>query len=261
MFSKEERRIINKPQLQEVICQLRFPDILLLNQQTPAQFQDMIRDRFPKFSVLQEVPPPKVTGQPGNMTVENRAATPNYQFVSEDSLWKVNLTSRFISLSCRKYTCWEEFAQMLDKPLAAFIRQYQPAYFTRVGLRYINFICREALGLEGVPYRELIQPQYLGLLSDEDVIESSATGCQVDAQVQIRGGCRLKVHAGPALFNRNGQPESDTRFILDLDLFMPGNIQINMSTGALNTLHSQAFGLFRGAITDTLHHAMEPEEL
>ena len=89
------------------------------------------------------------------------------------------------------------------------------------------------------------------------MIESSANGCQVDAQIQIRGGCRLKVHAAPALFNRNGKPEDDTRFILDLDLFMPGNVPINMSTGALNTLHSQAFGLFRGAITDTLFDAMK----
>ena len=256
MFSQEERTILNNHQLQEVICQLRFPDILMLNQQQPAQFQDQIRDIFPKFSVLKETPPPKLSGAPGNVTVESQPSTPNYQFISEDGLWKVNLTSKFISLSCRKYTCWEEFAKMLDKPLAAFIQQYHPAYFTRVGLRYINIISRQALGLAGTPYRELIQPEYLGLLANEDVIESSATGCQVDAQIQIRGGCRLKVHAAPTLFNRNGTPESDTRFILDLDLFMPGNVAINMSTGALNALHSQAFGLFRGAITETLFDAM-----
>ena len=257
MFSNEERTILTNPQLQEVICQLRFPDILMLNQQQPAQFQDRIRDVFPNFSVLKETPAPKITGTPGNMTVENQPSTPNYQFISEDSLWKVNLTSKFISLSCRKYTCWEEFAKMLDKPLAAFIQLYHPAYFTRLGLRYINIISRSQLGLSGVPYRDLIQPEYLGLLAHEDVIESSATGCQVDAQVQIRGGCRLKVHAAPALFNRNGKPEEDTRFILDLDLFMPGNVAVNMSTGALNTLHSQAYGWFRGAITDTLFDALK----
>ena len=257
MFSNEERTILSNSQLQEVICQLRFPDILMLNQQQPAQFQEHIRDLFPKFSVLKEAPAPKITGTPGNLSVENQPSTPNYQFISEDNRWKVNLTSKFISLSCKKYTCWEEFAKMLDKPLAAFIQLYHPAYFTRVGLRYINIISRGQLGLSGVPYRDLIQPEYLGLLAHEDVIESSANGCQVDAQIQIRGGCRLKVHAAPALFNRNGKPEDDTRFILDLDLFMPGNVPINMSTGALNTLHSQAFGLFRGAITDTLFDAMK----
>ena len=256
MFSQEERVILKRPQLTEVICQLRFPDILMINAEVPAQFQEQIRDVFPKYAVLKEAPAPKLTGTPGNMQLENQPTTPNYQFVSQDGIWKVNLTSKFISLSCRKYTCWEDFAKMLDKPLAAFIKVYKPAFFVRVGLRYINIISRQQLGLSGIPYRELIQPEYLGLLANEDVLENTSNGCQVDAQIQIRGGCRLKVHAAPALFNQNGKPESDTRFILDLDLFMPGNVAVNMSTAALNTLHSQAFGVFRGAITDTLFDAM-----
>lgn len=257
MFSQEDRTTLSHPQLTEVICQLRFPDILMINAEAPAQFQERIRDIFPKYTLLNETAAPKLTGTPGNMQLQNQPSTPNYQFVSQDGLWKVNLTSKFISLSCRKYTCWEDFAKMLDKPLAAFIQLYKPAYFIRVGLRYINIISRQQLGLDGVPYRDLIQPEYLGLLANENVAEASATGCQVDAQIQIRGGCLLKVHAAPARFNQNGKPENDTRFILDFDLFMPGNIAVNMSTAALNTLHSQAYGLFRGAITETLFDAMK----
>jgi putative pyruvate formate lyase activating enzyme len=40
---------------------------------------------------------------------------------------------------------------------------------------------------------------------------------------------------------------------------MPGNLPVNLSAGALQTLHAQAYSIFRGAITDTLHDAMEPE--
>ena len=40
---------------------------------------------------------------------------------------------------------------------------------------------------------------------------------------------------------------------------MPGQIPVNMSAGALQTLHIQADDLFRGAITDTLHDAMDPK--
>ena len=39
---------------------------------------------------------------------------------------------------------------------------------------------------------------------------------------------------------------------------MPGKVPVNYSAGALQTLHSQAYSIFRGAITDTLHNAMEP---
>ena len=41
----------------------------------------------------------------------------------------------------------EEFAARLDQPLAAFLQIYQPAHFDRVGLRYVNFISRQALRL------------------------------------------------------------------------------------------------------------------
>ena len=40
---------------------------------------------------------------------------------------------------------------------------------------------------------------------------------------------------------------------------MPGQLPINLSAGALQTLHAQADAIFRGAITETLHNAMEPE--
>ena len=258
MFSHESRSIYRKNQLGEVICQLRFPEILTIEANIPAQFQEAIRQQFPRYSVRQEIPAPKLTGMPGNMVLENQPKSNNYQFVSADGRWRVNLTSKFISLACARYTDWEEFAAMLDKPLAAFIQLYRPAYFERVGLRYLNFISRQALDLSGTAFRELIQPQYLGLLADEEVMEANASRCSMDAELALRGGCRAKIHAGPGLVKRNGQQDQEVKFVLDLDLYMAGNVPVNHSAGALQTLHSQAYSIFRGAITDTLHDAMEP---
>ena len=168
----------------------------------------------------------------------------------------MNLTSKFISLACTKYRCWEEFARLLDKPLAAFIQIYKPAYFERVGLRYVNFISRKDLELEGVPFRELISDCYLGILSQDEVLENATIRSTVDADTALRGGCRCKLHAGPGTVRRGPKPDTETKFILDLDLYMPGNLEVKMSAGALETLHGQSYGLFRGAITDTLHDAL-----
>lgn len=261
MFSKEERVHYKKSQLGEVICQLRFPEILTIEANIPAAFQEAIRDEFPHYSVRKEAPPPKLSGTPGNMQLEKQPFNNNYQFVSADGVWRVNLTSRFISLACNRYTSWEAFAAKLDQPLAAFIRIYRPALFERIGLRYLNFISRNALALQGTAYRELIQPQYLGLLADEDVQEASATRSTVDAEMAIRGGCRCKIHAGPGMVKRNGQSDNEAKFILDLDLYMAGNVAVNLSAGALQTLHTQAGSIFRGAITETLHDAMEPQPI
>ena len=258
MFSNEERCLYRRNQLAEVICQLRFPEILLISAKPPVDFQEMIRDEYPQYSQLKNNPAPKISGVPGHLSIENQPATINHQFASADGVWRVNLTGTYFSLSCNRYTCWEDFAKKLDKPLAAFIQIYKPAYFQRVGLRYLNFISRNSLSLEQEPFSELISSPYLGLLADEEVAEKTVTRCSVDTELAIRGGCRVKIHAGPGLIKKNGVASKEVHFIFDQDLYMPGNVAVNLSAGTLQTLHAQAYSIFRSAITDTLFNAMDP---
>lgn len=261
MFSHEPRCRYQTHPLAEVICQFRFPEILTINANDPAEFQEAIRADFPVFTRRQDIPAPRLARVPGNMTLQKQQPVNNYQFASADGIWRINLTSKFISLTCAKYTGWEDFAAHLDKPLAAFIQTYKPAYFERVGLRYLNFISRFDLGLEGVPFRELIAPCYLGPLAEEDVADSAVSRCTVECELALRGGCRAKLHAGPGLVRRGGKEDKEIKFIFDQDLYMPGQLQLNLAVGALQTLHHQANSLFRGAITEKLHNAMEPTEI
>lgn len=261
MFSSNPRCHYGANPLAEVICQLRFPEILAVTAADPVEFQEAIREQFPIFLRRREIPAPKLTGVPGSMTVQNQPPVTNFQFSSADGVWRVNLTNTFISLTCTNYSCWEDFAAHLDKPLAAFIQIYKPAHFERVGLRYLNFISRLSLGLEGVPFSQLIAPCYLGPLAEADVSETAASRCSVDCELAIRGGCRAKLHAGPGLVKRGGKEDKEVKFIFDQDLYMQGQLQLNLAAGALQTLHAQAGSLFRGAITETLHKAMEPEFL
>lgn len=258
MFSNEPRRHYRSSPLAEVICQLRFPEILTLRANAPADFQEAIRREYPVFVQRQEFPAPKLTGVAGSLTVQKQEAVNNYQFSSADGVWRINLTSKFISLTCTNYTCWEDFAAHLDKPLAAFIQAYSPAFFERVGLRYLNFISRARLELEEVPFRELIRPCYLGPLMEEDVSESSSLRCNVDFETSLRGGCRARIHAGPGKVKRGGKEDPEVKFIFDQDLFMSGQLPLNLSAGALQVLHHHALSIFQGAVTRRLLEAMEP---
>ena len=122
LFSEFDRCLYRRSPLIEVICQIRFPTILSISAKEPAEFQEAIRHSFPQYAARQEQPAPRVTAvENGVPKVTQQPAVTNYNFVSQDNLWKVNLTNSFIALSTLRYTRWEDFAQKLDKTLAAFI--------------------------------------------------------------------------------------------------------------------------------------------
>ena len=256
-----ERVIYEKNQLAEVICQLRFPTILSVGAREPVDFQEAVRQVFPQYQLRQDMLPPKmvqVPGQPPKM--EQQKPVANHQFMTADGRYRINLTQNFISLTCSKYTCWEDFARMMDLPLASFIKIYAPAYFERVGLRYLNTISRRDLGLEDTPWRDLLEPAYLGLMALEEMPERAFTRCTQDVETAIGGGCRMKLHVGPGMVKRGPQQDQEVKLIFDLDVSMGGNIPVNMAAGAMQTVHTQAGDIFRNAITDTLHDAMEAKE-
>lgn len=261
MFYETDRVVYGKPQLMEVVCQLRFPTILSISAKEPAEFQELIRSAFPRYARNIEKLPPKLSGQPGNMKLQEQPEVINYQFLSADGKWKVNLTNGFIALATPAYTHWENFAAKLDEVLAHFISVYHPAFFERIGLRYINAFSRKALDLEDVPFAELIEPGYLGLMGEVDVQEQAFLRVTQEAELNLPGGCRLKLHCGPGMVKRNNVEDKEVRFILDNDLFMTGKVELPHTTAALNTLHTHADRCFRGAITRQLHDAMEPQPL
>ena len=225
-----------------------------------VRLRSMLETLCPAARNLEKLPP-KVIGQPGAMKLEEQPTVVNYQFLTAAGDWKVNLTNTFLALATPVYTTWEDFARKLDEVLAQFVAIYHPAYFERIGLRYINGFSRRALGLEGVPFRDLIQPAYLGLMAEDDVQEQSVQRVTQDVEMALAGGCRLKLHCGPGMVKRGNVEDKEVRFILDNDVFMNGKIELKHSAGALNTVHTHADRIFRGAITDQLHDAMEPQPL
>lgn len=262
LFSDRPRTSYQKAPVHEVICQLRFPAILTINNVDPADFQDAIREEFPQYARKQDTPAPKVVGLGGpGARVEQQPPVSNYHFVSADGLWKLNLTENFIALSTLCYSGWEEFARQLDKPLAEFISIYKPAYFERVGLRYINLISRRALGLEKTAWAELIAPAYSAPLRESDVREDSFLACNSDLLVKPDSSTQAKIHAGPSVVRNNtpgAQQDPELKFVFDLDLSMGEKVPCTLSAGALETLHGHAGRIFEGMLTDRLRSAMEP---
>lgn len=251
LFADNTRRSYARSPLIETICQLRFPTILSIESAEPAQFQEAIRSDFPQYVVRKEQQARLVNGK-----VEKQPDITNHNFVSADGLWKVNLTKDFIAVSTLHYTSWEDFAQKLDKVLALFIQIYQPAFFERIGLRYVNAVSRQKLGLEGELWDDLINSPFIGILSEPDVDQDKVNRNSMDVEMSLDNQCRMKLHAGPGLLG-DGRQDPEPKFILDGDFsVLQPNIPADLIATHLSNLHDYAVRLFNAATTQELKIAM-----
>jgi len=258
LFSRYERYQYAVSPLFEVICQLRFPAILKINADDPVDFQEQLRQKYPRYSARQEQPQGQtVNGQPSQLP-----PILNHTFISEDGTWKVNLTKDFIALSSVRYTTWEDFAAKLDEVLALFIQVYQPAFFERIGLRYVNAFSRKRLQLNDLLWDDLINPPFIGLLGEADVDETAVAKSALNADLRLPDGTMLHLQCGPGkLAPQQAGKDEETKFILDHDYAVRGNMQAREVPEKLENMHHHAVRLFRAAVTDQLHSAMGPVPL
>lgn len=254
LFADNTRYSYANSPLIEVICQLRFPTILSIGSTDPAQFQETIREDFPRYAARQEAQPPRVV----NGKLEQVPPITNYNFISTDGLWKVNLTKDFIALSTLRYTSWEDFAQKLDKVLALFIQIYQPSFFERIGLRYVNAFSRNRLGLQEELWDDLIESPFIGILSEPDVDETTVSKCALDVEMGLGNDLRMKLHAGPGMLG-DGKKDPEPKFILDGDFSVVSKeIHADRIAEHLSVLHDYSVRLFNAATTQELKNAMGP---
>lgn len=262
-FPDTPRVIYRKNPLEQVVCQIRFPSILKIDTQIPAEFQDMIRDEYPMFSETRELAPefpmpPEILSQ---LPQEIADSIPipatnrmNYKFSTSDDKWVVNLTNNFLALTCFEYIQWESFRQHLELPLNILMEIYRPALFSRIGLRYVNVIRRSQLGLEDIEWSNLIQPYIAGVLSVFD--KNSVRGSLSNEEILLSDDAGVvRIIHGLATAKRN----NEMVYLIDNDFFFEGNMEITHATERLGYFNNWGRRLFRWAITDRLHESMAPE--
>lgn len=263
-FKEYQRVLYRKNPLLQVICQLRFPRILKINEKAPADFQEMIRRDYPLFDVSIE----RQQQFTMDVGVANDSLPPrilqsdtinNYQFATQDKKWRVNLTSTFLALSTTKYDRWEDFREKLKRPVEALETIYNPPFYERVGLRYIDAFKRSELGLENTDWTELIEPFALGFMSNPEIreeIKNQNTVVELDigdgavAQINIIKGFSKGIPT-------HGDEES---FIVDSDMYVTQK-KIGELEATLSHLHDHAARFMRAVIKNRLHEAMGPREI
>jgi uncharacterized protein (TIGR04255 family) len=255
-----------KNPLLEVVCQVRFPRILSIDGEVPSTFQDKIRAQFPILQMANEYQQQMSVDMTDDNPVPRITQTekrPNYAFASDDTKWKANLTSTFLSLSTLHYCSWEDFHEKLTLLIGVFQEIYPSPFYERVGLRYIDAFTRSKLNLAGTDWNGLIQPFVLGLLSNPDIkddIRSFACATEFDAGDSVFA--RVNTSLG---YINSGDiqaqlPGRELSFIVDSDIFI---FRVNRDelSARFESLHKVSTNIIRSVITDTLHNAMEPETI
>ena len=232
-----------------VICQLRFNPILRIDAETPADFQERIRQEFPLFrektmtSDLASNLPESLQNLIRASAVQKQKRQA-YDFISEDETWTLGLTREFLALSTSKYPRWEEFRAKLRNPIEALVDIYDPAFFTRVGLRYRNVIQRSKLGLEEASWADLLKPQTSGIFSAQDM-HGAVEECQTQTLIRFSDGSgTVRMSHGIA---QDPDNENEECYLIDNDFFTDlaisatqadsdwGRLEVNVATLTTNT--------------------------
>lgn len=255
LFPPSKRVIYGRAPLAEVICQVRYPSLLRIEAEPPAAFQEAVRGRFPYYEVARKSLPDQLPPEILKL-LSGTAAKSDHVFASDDRQTTITLGIDALSLTTRAYTCWEDFRRDLSLALDALAANYKPAFYTRVGLRYLNVIIRSELGLQGVPWSELLQPSIAG--------ELTLPGWEPHVQ-EFQNTIRCNLPEGGAFLlqhgygNRIGSTEQG--YIIDFDFYNDAKTEVNDGLATANALNQHSGSAFRACISPALHDKLEPHDL
>ena len=247
--------------LHEVVCEFKFPPILRIEAQPPADFQDKLRENYPLYkegNQAPQLPPvPKEIAPLISQMIPPGAMRRRYEFASEDQRWEMMLTRSSLGFRTMNYSRWEEFKEQIQIGLGALREIYQPKFFSRVGLRYVNVIQRSVLKLKERKWAELLKGYIAGELATDiaDDIDEAST----EFKISLKGLGLVRVNHGLVSAEENG--ESEECFLVDNDFALENKVDPRDAIEILDRFNRESGNLFRWCITSTLHDAMRPRKI
>lgn len=231
-----------------MICQLRFPSILSIATEPPARFQELVRSEYPIYErdsgLALQLP------DPATFSLPNPVDAVTHRFFTRDRSRQISLAPTFLALSEGSYTEWPHFRSQLEDALHALTQVYEPAFLSRVGLRYMDVIDRDLLGLRDHPWSELLNDRLTGFLADSNLREflsqvhttSLLEADSPDGNVRIQHGL--------------AQKDDRVVYVIDADFFIEETISRDDLSPALDRFNLDAGYMFRWAIKPILRDAL-----
>jgi len=248
-FPNQAEIRLNKAPLDEVICQIRYPSILRISKDTPYEFQEAIRERFPELRAEHGM----IFQFPNLVGYEKPAMESmptSYRFLTFDRNSYVVLAPEFVALSTKQYTHWEKFQSDLDLMVQAIKKIYQPSYATRIGLRFVNRFTRKNTGCNNLDEMlDLFRSELTCLLRTKVWTEPAEMLTQI---ILKDGQGKLAIRSGL------GKDKNDPFFILDFDYFEEGQLSLEKLNMRMERYHRKIYNAFRWCLLDDSLNHFEP---
>lgn len=255
----------NNP-LAEVICQVRWARISDFNDSAIPALRPILNNleyvslrEDIKFSI--DINPQSNEGA----LAPKFESYKTFNFVTSDDTWCATLCSDYLALTCTKYTSWEDFQARFLALIDAILPIKRDFTFERLSLSYKDVIEREAVGLSGAPWSDLVSPFLLGPLSLGS-FEDGVSGSENDVS-EFLTSATIKLDSSMLLLRSSLLTSIDgskKAFLIDAEFFYDKNLEIDLLSNRdtllsrLKTLHENAGALFRRSITERLHDALRP---
>lgn len=255
-FPQAEHLPLSNPPLTEVVCQIRFPPILRIAEETPSKFQEMIRTRFPIFKTEHGL---EIQFSPGQPIKPLGQRPPVHRFLDKDEIRTVSLGFDFFAISTTHYESWQSFADDLYFIAEAVLTEYKVPFSTRIGLRYIN-----ALNVENTKTKtfdpdvlKILKTELTCLLTTEEIQSPRLALTQIRARQDDDGEFSFRTGIVQ-------QPEEDGElsFLLDFDRYYDEKLELDID-GLLERCeryHAEIYNAFRWSIVENKLQVFDPKE-
>lgn len=235
--------------LTQVLCQVRFNEILEITNSPPVDFYEKIRDKYPKSQQSIRIDNPGLSIISGRIAKQPEV---HYQFIDVRGKWKVELIRDRLTLNSFNYLHFEDFKERFLE-LVDYLQQcYNNIEYKYLGLRYIDEIEREK-DLSGGNWSDAINENLLGLLSSEVKFNGEKNVIPIEKLTGYFQDLRLKDEKRNKrlVFKFGVPPDLTTEFVLDIDYAHESNFKFEGLKSLMEELHRETNNIFRWSVKDS----------
>lgn len=224
--------------LLSVSCQVQFPMIVKISRELPASFQEQLRKDYPLFQPTQD--------------------RRGYRLDSQDNDREIILLPDSLTVMTTRYTGWPAFQAQLSEAVRVLQASYEPAFCTRINLRFQNLLRPILYGFTKIQWAALIDAKVLGPFGIPGH-KGHLQGSRHEVVVTLPDGSdRFRLTHGFVQYreaNQTNQPGTPA-YLLDQDYFTTQRVEWDMLMPTLERFELDAGQFFRLCVTDQFHQAM-----